>query len=714
MSDNAKSIWTALPSAPAGTSTPSFSLKGQRPAARWIYTNAQGEIAGIVCRFDLADGKSERITLVWCKDQFGKVAFRPRAMIEPRPIYGQDQLTESFVVIAESEPSAEAITATGIPSTTFSGGIDAVKKSDLSPLEGKICILWIDGNSNADLVAALSPLASEIRIVKNPEGKSAVDCGPVEIKAFIDLAAMVNPANYHKAESSEEAAEAIGIPPDIFPIPAGGISYTDAARIIFPAIAEKRRLFMRDRLPHEIAPSEENDYLFPLTPERFCYLLGTYGKRVARREAGTGKQEGKLVWRNTNFPISAAKILLCADEAGANLPAIRQLANCPILTTSGEVIGRGYHGHAGGTYISRGQTPPNVPLDAATTALAGLLKDFAFVTEADRARALASLISPALKTGGWIRDDFPLDVAEADQSQSGKTYRQKLVSRLYAETPSSITSPKGGVGSVDEAVATALIKGRPFVTLDNFRGKLDSTILEEAIRGHGRVTCRALRTSAEVDCTPFLWQLSTNGAELTRDLANRSIITRIRKQAPGYTFQTFPSGDLLAHVQANQPFFLGAIFTVIREWARVGCPRTSESRHDFRGWCQALDWITQNVFGTPPLLDGHREEQQRTANPALQWLRDILLAARQADFGRELNTGGLLAIAEDGGIEFPGNPSNKDDPAIRAGRILGKIFREAESDRINVYGFIFERTEAPDYTETGCGRVVKKYTITKP
>lgn len=710
MSEAAKPVWNALPSAPAGTSAPTFRHKKHgTPAASYAYATAQGHIAGIVCRFDLADGRAEKIMLAWCESESGKTAWRQASIPEPRPLYGLAHLTDSFAVVTESEESADALTTSGIPAAAFAGGSWEASKSDLSPLAGKICIVWASTGKN-EIISALAPVASEIRIVRS-HGKTAAETNPDEIISFTDRAAPLNLAEWERPESSEEAAKAIGIPTGIFPVPAGGISYTDAARIIFPAIAEKRRLFMRDRTPHEITRSDESDFLNPVVPERFVSIVENFGRRIARREAGTGKQEGKLVWRSTNFPVTAAKILLFTDEAVANLPTIRQLANCPILTASGEIIGRGYHDHAGGTYISRGQTPPSVPLDAAISALVGLLTDFAFVTEADRSRALASLISPALKMGGWIRDDFPLDVAEADQSQSGKTYRQKLVSRLYAEIPSSITSPKGGVGSVDEAIATALIKGRPFVTLDNFRGRLDSTILEEAIRGHGRVTCRALRTCAEVDCTPFLWQLSTNGAELTRDLANRSIITRIRKQAPGYAFQTFPAGDLLAHVEANQPFFLGAIFTVIREWERRGCQRTAEARHDFRGWCQALDWIVQNVFAMPPLLDGHREEQARTANPALQWLRDIAHAAKgMRMLYRELTASELVAIADDDGIQFPGNPASREEPSQRAGKILSRLFRETEGQPVTVDGFTISRREVTTY-ENG-PKLHKFYTIT--
>jgi len=74
----------------------------------------------------------------------------------------------------------------------------------------------------------------------------------------------------------------------------------------------------------------------------------------------------------------------------------------------------------------------------------------------------------------------------------------------------------------------------------------------------------------------------------------------------------------------------------------------------------------------------------------------------------------IHAIAEENGIEFPGNPFSKDDPNIRAGRILSKIFKDAENHEIEVDGFIFTRTESPDYTDQGRGRAIKKYTTRKP
>jgi hypothetical protein len=211
-----------------------------------------------------------------------------------------------------------------------------------------------------------------------------------------------------------------------------------------------------------------------------------------------------------------------------------------------------------------------------------------------------------------------------------------------------------------------------------------------------------------------LWQISTNGAELTRDLANRSIITRIRKRPAGYRFKEYLEGDALAHVKARHAAYLGAIFAIVRAWLEAGRPVTEESRHDFRGWVRPMDWIVQNIFRLPPLLDGHREEQARTANPRLQWLRDVCHAAAGSRMtGRELSTTELCTLAEDAGIDFPGNPNSREEPSQRAGKILGLIFRETDGQTVLVDGFEVARRESKAWTDKG-EKTIRHYVISPP
>ena len=516
---------------------------------------------------------------------------------------------------------------------------------------------------------------------------------------------------YAKAHGYDHNAR---VPKDVIPVPAGEISHTTANRIIFKSMAATRQYFIRENMVVEVGRDSSGGGVFEVvTPERLIGHVEKLGKRVARREAVKGDADGRPMevtykWRTATFPNAAAKVALQSQEGRDLLPPLRQIVGAPIIVQAGDrmckVLDSGYHREGGGTYVASDfELPKDLKLNHITAAhlLKGLLKDFRFATESDMSRAMASLISPALKTGGWIAGDYPLDLAEAAVSQSGKSYRQRLVSTLYNEEPSVITSHKGGVGSLDESVANALLDGKRFIALDNMRGSIDSQLLESALRGHGVVECRGFRANGRVNVSPFIWQLSTNGAQLTRDLANRACIIRIIKQPPTYEFKKFREGDLLAHVRGMGGLYLTAVFELIRTWAERGKPTTLESRHDFREWTQALDWIVQNLCGLPPLLDGHREQQLRTGDRKLQWLRDILLAAGLKDnSSRGFTASQMLEIAESSGIDFPGGPS-KENSVMRVGKILSQIFGQAVDEIIEIDGFRVTRSKLPIHTNHG-------------
>ena len=204
---------------------------------------------------------------------------------------------------------------------------------------------------------------------------------------------------------------------------------------------------------------------------------------------------------------------------------------------------------------------------------------------------------------------MPVDLAEADESQSGKGYRQKLVAAIYGEKLSLVTMRNGGVGSVDESLNAKLIAGRPFIQFDNFRGRFDSAHLEAFLTAERSFPVRVPhKAEITIDPSRFFLMLSSNGLESTRDFANRGSIIRIRKRV-GHTFRLFPEGDILEHVRANQAEYLGAVFAIIRNWIERGSHCTYETRHDFREWVQTLDWIIQYILDEAPLMDGHLEAQ---------------------------------------------------------------------------------------------------------
>jgi len=199
---------------------------------------------------------------------------------------------------------------------------------------------------------------------------------------------------------------------------------------------------------------------------------------------------------------------------------------------------------------------------------------------------------------------------------------------------------------------------------------------------------RAPYADAMVDTRRTIVQFTSNRADITKDLANRSSCVRILKQPEGYVYMSFFEGDSLAHVRANQPLYLGAVFAVIQSWWQAGRLRTGETRHDFRGWVQTLDWICQNTLGTCPVMDGHRDTQARITTPVLNWLRDIaLVVKRQSRLGEWLRTHEIIElIRDDPGVELPGlrDDADLDNEGVHrsvlqaCGRRLKKCFQQAE------------------------------------
>ncbi len=171
--------------------------------------------------------------------------------------------------------------------------------------------------------------------------------------------------------------------------------------------------------------------------------------------------------------------------------------------------------------------------------------------------------------------------------------------------------------------------------------------------------------------------------------------TRIRKKPAGYKYKEWPEGDLLAHVQKNYAYYLSCVFSIVR-------PGTKDCRHDFREWCQVLDWIVQNLFELPPLLDGHREEQERISNPHLNWLRDVAVSVEQAGkLDEGLRPGELVDLCMARGLKVPGCGSHTSDEqqTMAAGRILNKLFADAGADGLMVGGYFVKKDRRQQYDQ---------------
>jgi hypothetical protein len=497
-------------------------------------------------------------------------------------------------------------------------------------------------------------------------------------------------------------------------LPNDNQTYSECARSCFEHLGKTDRFFIQGGTVVELREKNGERVLTEVTPDSFKSGLEKHFALRSRRRIGEEFMVAQKLCSTEN-----AKTLLETSEATDFLPQIQSVLNSPVFAEDENknltVLSQGYHKNNGGTYVlSDRHVNEKVSLEEAKASLLGLLDDFSFATPSDKSRCLAGFISPALRCGRLLKAAFPIDLCEADQSQTGKGFRAELILSIYDEVPAIITQSSGGVGSIKESVSEALLSGKAFAALDNLRGEINCPLLESAIKGVGnRVGVRVPHSrEKQLETDHVNWMATSNRAESTIDLANRSSITRIKKQPWNYKFRDYKGKGLQEHVKSKKDYYFSCIFSVVKAWHQAGKPRNTAVDHDFREWAGALDWIMQNIFGLPPLLDGHRAQQTRVASRGLSFLNEVCKAVYDSGKrGERLGPTDLASILQAKGI-VPAGCKDKVDLGDWSKNIGSKMYHLFKDEQVlYVDEFSIMRTEEEYRDENRNLKTRKFYTV---
>ena len=416
-------------------------------------------------------------------------------------------------------------------------------------------------------------------------------------------------------EPAEQAPQKL--PPDHIILPSGPLGIHEAAEKAFQLLTKSQSIFLRGGAVFHLVndPEDRSLKLEPLSEQAFRSRIERHGKILAWRAAPAGR--GYLLKADARCSLDNATAMLASDAKNI-LPPITAIHACPVLIESESEITfleKGYHRVHGGRLVIAGAPPQYMRIEEAVALLLDMISEYDFLTPADKSRAIAAIIAPAFKFGELLKNHFPVFVLEADDSQAGKGFFFESGQTIYAEKPSIVAQRKGGVGGLDESLSQALINGRPFIQYDNIRGSIESQFFETVMTCPigGTVSARVpYRGEIQIRPDRYIYQLTSNGYISTTDMANRSCIIRIRKRR-GHAFRIFPEGDLLDHIAANQSRYLGAVYCVVTQWLTHGKKASTDLRGEgrFRRALQVFDWIVREIFGETPLLDGHKQAQER-------------------------------------------------------------------------------------------------------
>jgi hypothetical protein len=137
-----------------------------KPSMSWEYHDADGDLVGVVCRWDRGDGEKDIRPVSRQAD--GK--WTCQGMPSPRPLYRLPELFQAETVyVCEGEKAADALGSIGLTVTTAARGAKSPSKADWSPMAGKSVAIVPDhdatGEEYASEVAALAIEAGAASVV---------------------------------------------------------------------------------------------------------------------------------------------------------------------------------------------------------------------------------------------------------------------------------------------------------------------------------------------------------------------------------------------------------------------------------------------------------------------------------------------------------------------------------------------------------------------
>jgi hypothetical protein len=243
-----------------------------------------------------------------------------------------------------------------------------------------------------------------------------------------------------EAESAEDAD--FWHHPDEWLVPGKGygIGINKASRRAYLKLAATGKYFLRDGVVVRVNSVNGVTRIEMVRPQEFRGIIEDHFK-VKQVTAGKDEDSLKKIHSISSVEIAGA---ILENGAKAELPKIERVVDCPVIDHKGNICRSGYHEHLnGGTYITKGSAD-TVPLREAIASIGELFAEYSFATPADSLRAIAMLFTTAMAQGGLISGPIPVDVAEADESQSGKTFRHQGVSlRLQRDSGANLETARG-------------------------------------------------------------------------------------------------------------------------------------------------------------------------------------------------------------------------------------------------------------------------------
>ena len=240
------------------------------------------------------------------------------------------------------------------------------------------------------------------------------------------------------------------------------------------------------------------------------------------------------------------------------------------------------------------ENPSKSELDKAVNLLSEAFHDFPFISNSERAHAIALMILPFVRE--LIDGHTPLHLIEAPLPGSGKTLLADVAAfPSLGRSIAKMAESEKSDGDYKKRITALLIEGPTFICIDNIRARLESSAISLAI------TCgiwkdRILQVSKNATVrVKSVWIATGNNPALSSEVTRRTIRIRIdpKMDKPwlreGHKYFKHP--DILEWMKRHRGEFIHGILTIVNKWIAEGepsPPKTTPVLGMFEEWRRVM------------------------------------------------------------------------------------------------------------------------------
>ena len=438
-------------------------------------------------------------------------------------------------------------------------------------------------------------------------------------------------------------------------------------------LASNRRpwLFRAGGVPSWIVPDDEGRPMAAaLSEERLRYMLARLAnwRRISRNN--------ELV--PAAPPTGSVKSLLATPDPA--LPVLAGIVNTPVFGRNGTLLTEpGYHAEAKLLYHPEpGFQLPSIPerpteqdiARATALILDDLLGEFPFVSEAERAHAVALLLLGFVRA--MVDGPTPLHLIEKPEAGTGAGLMIDIIATIVTGRPVAVMTDSDNDEEWRKRITAKLRQMPVMAVIDNINNEINSAALAAALTApywEDRILGVSEIVRIPIRC---VWVATGNNPQFSREIARR--IVRIRldaKRDRPWLRSSFRHPDLMGWVKANRPRLVAACLLLGTAWIAAGKPVGAKSIGSFEAWSRIMGGIL-DVAGVAGFLGNLDELMAASDAEGAMWRG--LVAAWWDRFGTaEVGVTDVYEIAIACEPPLSLGSGNDRSQRTRLGKALGKL-----------------------------------------